>query len=215
MRYVKETFDVYNIEQAKHVVLTSDPKNPNKFQEETDYFINIFRNSGYISSNSKVLDFGCGMGRISKELINTFNCDVIGVDISDSMLRFADLYVSNPKKFKGVKSYTEPESINIAFCILVLQHAEDPQKEIDNLYDVIVPNGYLVLVNENKRLVPSDVDKNGYVIWYDDRFDVQGAIHKKFKQIESRRYLNTDIEILLFQKTNYVPTNFNYTTNAF
>lgn len=214
MRYVKEVFDVTTFEQAKHVVLTSDPNNPNKFQEETDYFINIFRNSGYISSESKVLDFGCGMGRISRELIATFKCDVIGVDISPSMRKFATLYVSNPRKFKAVESYTEPESINIAFCILVLQHAQDPQKEIDNLYNVIKPNGYLVLVNENKRLVPADVDKNNYIIWKDDKFDVQAAIREKFKQIESRNYLNTDIEILLFQKTDYVPKYFNYTTES-
>ena len=214
MRYVKEVFDVVTFDQAKHVVLTSDPNNPNKFQEETDYFIDIFRNSGYVSSNSKVLDFGCGMGRISKELIVTFNCDVIGVDISPSMRNFANLYVGNPRKFKAVESYSESESINIAFCILVLQHVENPQKEIDNLYNVIKPNGYLVLVNENKRLVPADVDKNNYVIWNDDGFNIQAAIREKFKEIESRNYLNSDIDILLFQKTDYVPKYFNYTTNA-
>ena len=106
------------------------------------------------------------------------------------------------------------ESINIAFCILVLQHTQDPQKEIDNLYNVIVPEGYLVLVNEKKRLVPSDVDRNNYVIWNDDGFDVEAAIREKFKEIESRPYINSDIDILLFQKTNNVPRNFSYTTNA-
>ena len=69
MRYIKEVFDVASLEYAKHVVLTSDPANPQKFEKETNFLINAISDQSIITSESTVLDFGCGMGCVSKEII--------------------------------------------------------------------------------------------------------------------------------------------------
>lgn len=200
MPYIKEVFDVTTFEHAKHVVLTSDPDNPKKFENETNFLIDIIQEQNTINSDSIVLDFGCGMGRVSKGLIDKFKCKVIGLDISDSMLTFARLYTANVQKFQATKNYTEPESVDVCLSILALQHAQDPKQEIDNIVKVLKHNGTLILLNENKRFVPNDIDRNRYVIWEDDGFDVFGYIETLLKKINSVKYLNSNLDIIFYRK---------------
>lgn len=202
MAYIKEVFDVQTFDQAKHVVLTSDPENPNKFQKETDFTINTIAEQEFIRLNEEsiVLDFGCGMGRLSKEFINKFQCKVIGLDISSSMLTFAKLYTANVNKFQGTHEYTTPESIDVALSVLALQHAENPQKEIDNIYNVLRPNGIFILLNEKQRFVPGDVDSNRFIVWNDDGFDIFGYTASKMKKIKSVPYISGQHEIIFYRK---------------
>ena len=200
MSYIKEVFDVTTFEHAKHVVLTSDPDNPKKFDNETNFLINTIAEQNILNPGSTVLDFGCGMGRVSKKLIERFDCNVIGVDISVSMLTFANIYVSKPRKFKSMTSYTVPNTIDVAISTFVLQHVENPKTEIDIIYDTLKVGGYLILVNETKRYVPSDVDSNRYIVWNDDGFDVFGELSSRLNRINSVKYMSTDTDIIFYRK---------------
>lgn len=200
MRYVKEVFDPLTFDQAKHVVLTSDPANPNKFEQETNFLISVLADEKLVNDQSVVLDFGCGMGRISKGLVNKFDCNVVGVDISDRMKTFAMLYVANPKKFKTL-STIDPNTFDVCLSVLALQHAENPKQEIEKIANGVKDGGVFILLNENKRLVPSDVDKDGYVIWNDDFFDVFAETEKYFTKIKSIPYKpNTELSINIYRK---------------
>lgn len=201
MPYIKEVFDVTTFEQAKHVVLTSDPNDPKKFENETNFLIDtIAEHLNELNSDSVVLDFGCGMGRISRELINRFNCKVIGLDISASMLTFAKLYTANIKKFEGTHSYTTPESVDFAISILALQHSEDPKKEIDNIVSVLKPGGYFILLNEKQRFVPSDVDSQSYIVWKDDGFDIFNYASSLLQEKKRVQYMNSELDVIFYRK---------------
>src|SRR5512137_2475910 len=45
-----------------------------------------------ITAHSKVLDIGCGTGVLSRELMDQYNCRVIGLDIDLAALEFARDY---------------------------------------------------------------------------------------------------------------------------
>lgn len=202
MPYIKEVFDVTTFEQAKHVVLTSDPDNPKKFEYETNFLVNTIAEQmkTTMDESSIVLDFGCGMGRVAKELISKFNCKVIGLDISASMLTFAKLYTANIKKFEGTHSYTIPDSVDVALSILALQHSENPEKEIDNIINVLKVGGTFILLNEPTRYVPSDVDSNRYVVWKDDGFDIFNYIEARLTKINNVAYVSGKHDIIFYRK---------------
>ena len=200
MPYIKEVFDVTTFEQAKHVVLTTDPNDPKKFEKETNFLVEAIAEQNILNLDSVVLDFGCGMGRVSKALIEKFNCKVIGLDISPSMLTFARLYTANVKKFEGTHKYDTPESVDVAMSILALQHSEDPAKEIDNIIDTLKPGGTFVLLNESTRYVPSDVDSNRYVVWKDDGFDIFGYVEARLKKVHSVQYVSGKHDVIFYRK---------------
>jgi 2-polyprenyl-3-methyl-5-hydroxy-6-metoxy-1,4-benzoquinol methylase len=203
MPYIKEVFDVTTLDHAKHVVLTSDPNDPNKFERETNFLVEVIAKNIQLTETTKVLDFGCGMGRVSKPLVDNFNCNVVGVDISPSMLNFARLYVRKPDKFTATHTYDVTESIDVAISILVLQHTENPRKEIENIINVLKPGGYLVILNERIRYVPSDVTPhNGqdYIVWNDDKFDIFGEISTRLKLVNTVKYINPELDINIFRK---------------
>jgi SAM-dependent methyltransferase len=199
MAYVKEVFDVKELEHAKHVVLTSDPKDPGKFERETSAVIKSLKKRKIVNKDSWVMDFGCGMGRVSKAVLEEFDCTVIGVDISPSMLNFAQEYTGS-YKFKGAIKWSIPNTIDVCLAILCIQHTEYPKKEIASIYEALKPKGQLVLINENNRLVPSGVDDKGFVVWNDDGFDVFAEIEKKFKKVHSEQYMDTDKQIIYYEK---------------
>ena len=146
------------------------------------------------------MDFGCGMGRISRGFVEYFGCDVIGLDANENMLKFANIFVGNPKKFSTVTEYKEKETIDVVVACFVLQHVQDPDKEIQTIYDSLKPGGHLILLNENIRYVPDDIDKGNFIIWKDDEYNIFSELDKKFNLIDSTRYMNTDKFIKIYKK---------------
>ena len=203
MTYIKEAFAVVTLEQAMNTVLSTDPSNPDKFNNETTFLIDIIAKQNIINSKSMVLDFGCGMGRVSKKIIDMFDCRVIGVDISNSMMQLAHTYIMKPYNFKTINSYNRPNSIDVCISTFVLQHVEDPKKEIDLICSNLKQDGYLVIVNENNRLVPCEINANHHVIWKDDGFNVFAEIETKLNKVYSIQYMNSHVDVVFYKKTNF------------
>lgn len=200
MRYIKEAFDVTTITQAMNVVLSFEADKPEKFHRETKFLVDTIQNENIITNESTVLDFGCGMGRVSKELVTTFDCSVLGFDISESMKTFATLYVSNPRKFKTISEMPAHNSVDVCLAVFVLQHVENPKQEIEKIVNTLKPNGYLVLVNEDNRFIPSDVDTKGFVIWNNDNFNVFTEIEKHLTKVKETPYINPEKDIVIYRK---------------
>jgi SAM-dependent methyltransferase len=108
-----------------------------------------------LGSGSVVLDYGCGIGRVAKELIARHGCHVIGVDISPGMRALSVEYVDSDGFFA-----CSPASlmllisgglrVDIAVSIWVLQHCLRPAEDIELLRRAI--NAALCLLSLTGRL---------------------------------------------------------------
>jgi 2-polyprenyl-3-methyl-5-hydroxy-6-metoxy-1,4-benzoquinol methylase len=198
MNYIRQVFDATDLETGKQICLSKDIRYPNKFEEETQFLIDFIKQNNLINSKTKVADFGCGIGRVAKELIENFNCSVVGFDTSMHMLRLAEQYVENDKfkiqKYKREYKWNK-ERFDIFIASFVLQHSEHPKEDIDFIYENLEEQGTLVIVNEPERLLPVDI-KNGYAVWFDDKINIPELISKKFKHIGYYDYYKRDIKCL-------------------
>lgn len=101
--YYKDMFKVQNMEQAQNIILTEEQQGGDyrqRWERETEYMKTLFVGGLGDLNGKTVLDFGCGIGRLSKALLEQYDCRVLGVDISPDMRRMAADYV-NSDRFSG------------------------------------------------------------------------------------------------------------------
>lgn len=201
MKYNPNLFTPIDLEHAKDIVITPDSNDPHKFENFTNEAIRLIANANIVNETSYVVDFGCGMGRMSKAIIDKFNCEVIGVDINLPMLKLATMYVNNPNKFVTCNKVDKDNSIDVCLAMFVIQHVLDPKQEIKNIADILKPYGYFVLLNEpTLRLVPGGQAEDKSIVWYTDGFDIYSEVEKYFNKVQSVPFLNTDYNFIIYQK---------------
>jgi len=124
-----------------------------------------------------VVDYGCGIGRLAKAIENP----VLGVDISMTMRRQAETYVSRPD-FGIVSPAMFERLINAgieacgALAVWSLQHADDPAHIIETLFDVLASGATLYVVNRYERVVPTATG------WRDDGVNVRELLAERFEE---------------------------------
>ncbi len=106
---------------------------------------------GLAQGHGRALDFGCGVGRISAPLSQTFG-EVIGLDVSPSMVaeaRKVHASVTNCR-FEVHQGNTlghyQDQSFDLVFCVLVLQHLSSQAAILEYLQEfvrVLRPGGAL------------------------------------------------------------------------
>jgi len=209
MNYLKEAFYPRDIGHAKEICLSPEYGISNKFEKETEATINTLVSNLYVHNDSNVLDFGCGVGRLSKGLIERLGCSVVGVDFSEPMLQAASEYVYS-KKFtplpSPVSDQNKLELINkfdTALAVYVLQHSPTPHEDVQFIYDSLTNDGKFIFVNEKKRFIPVGIDRinSGLIYWDDDGIDVEKIVFDKFNLIAEHLYPRRfDVKIMVFEK---------------
>ena len=159
----------YIIQSAK-----SDWEEKEFFQDGEKWISEIIVSPHYSQTNvSKVLDFGCGVGRLTFALGHI--CDkVTGTDISQVMIDKANAF---KEKFKTnnvdfVKSSGEDLSgfkdgeFTFVFSSIVLQHIEQPLrwKMREELLRVLKPGEWLYFQDES-----FEVERPHYMRWLSER----------------------------------------------
>ncbi|MFH8086635.1 MAG: class I SAM-dependent methyltransferase [Candidatus Aenigmatarchaeota archaeon] len=101
-------------------------------------------------SGKKVLDVGCGTGRIALKLLKK-GAKVYGIDISEKMLEKAKNKTKkfkNKVEFKVASVYKIPYSKNsfdLVVCNLVTSHLKNLNKAVAKIARVLKPKGFLII----------------------------------------------------------------------
>ena len=105
--YTPGIFDRNSLAAAKQVILTVPPDIADEFwQRATIATGKLILEAVRPTRDDVLLDFGCGIGRLAKELIGHTGCRIVGVDMSAAMRRYAIEYVASDR-FSVMSSSSE------------------------------------------------------------------------------------------------------------
>ncbi len=179
-------FDVATLDEAIGIILTpeSGDSPEDRWRKETPPMADLLESLFDLSPDSVVLDYGCGIGRLSRELIERTECSVIGVDISRSMRALSHIYTKSENFFscsrEGLRVLLSGGfRVDHACSIWVLQHCENPGEDIELIFDILAPGGTLSVVNLDHRCLPTSGG------WEDDGIDVEAMLKERFELVEN------------------------------
>ena len=179
-------FDVATIEDARKIILTEEPglTTDDRWAKETPYLVELLSTIVEISPHSTVLDYGCGIGRLTQALSERFGCRGVGVDISAAMRAYAMHLQPTPRFFACSPEMLDAiaPAFDLALAIWVLQHCYDPRIEIAAIKNLLKPGGVFFVVNEIVRNVPTR--EHG---WVHDGLDVRVLLSENFRVVQEGR----------------------------
>lgn len=181
LRYAPEVFAVQNLDEAKTIILTPEGglSTEQRWETETPYLCDAIGKALHLDQNALVLDYGCGIGRMSRALIERYGCSMIGVDISNSMRQLAPGYaphesfsIVSPAVLK--KLVAGGLRIDSAIAIWVLQHCPAVGEDIALIQSALKQDGLLFVVNNNRSAVPTHQG------WVNDGVDIRALLEREF-----------------------------------
>ncbi len=100
----------------------------------------------------RILEVGCGLGNLTKHLLDYEV--VVGIDISKSSIDHVNLTYAHQGNVHAVQcDVTSPDLLNLksylfdtVISLNVLEHIEDDILTLKNIYEILIPNGQLVLI---------------------------------------------------------------------
>ena len=122
---------------------------------KNDYEIGVIKNSTHPNKHSIMLDVGCGTGHHVDEL-NKYSFDVVGIDISPSMIQKAR---ENYPEYKFIvgdvldnSKFMLNQFTHILCLYFTIYYFEDKMRFFNNCMDWLMPGGTLLvhLVNREK-----------------------------------------------------------------
>ncbi|MBN2102590.1 class I SAM-dependent methyltransferase [bacterium] len=122
--------------------------------------------------NKKVLEIGCGTGRISSEIVSR-QAILTVVDIGENLVQ----YVSNKYHCEGIaadacKLPIEDNSFDIVISSECIEHTTNPVKAIHEMCRACKPGGIVCITSPNKLWYP--------ILWLSIKLNI-----RKFKGIEN------------------------------
>ena len=203
LTYRPEIFDVKDVASAMNIILTPEvgTTTEERWQYETPFLVDEMGRETGLDDRAFVLDYGCGIGRIAKGLIERYGCRVIGVDISAGMRELAPRYVASdrfavcsPEMFDGMVA--RGLRATHACACWVIQHCVAPQVDLKRIDSALSAGGQLYIVSSTYRCVPSDAG------WVDDGVSMEDLFTARFDQ-RMKRVLPDVISTPQLAETSY------------
>jgi tRNA (uracil-5-)-methyltransferase TRM9 len=172
-----------------------------KFSSTRSYLpADILALKKYANSGDKILDLGCGNGRLSELFKKEDNCNYFGTDFSKELIAIAR------KKYKNEKFYLAnalklpflSDQFDMVYCLSVFHHIPSSEYRIIFLKEimrVLKPNGKVVLTVWNlkgKKNVNVKIVKNSLLGFFGlsklDKGDIFLSFKTEGKTVE--RYIH-------------------------
>jgi SAM-dependent methyltransferase len=175
--------DIETVDEAVNIILcpTEGMTAKQRWTDEAPALMRILEE--HIAPKSAVLDYGCGIGRMAKPLIEKLGCQVVGIDISPNMRALAASLVDSPAFFAidpMMFDTIKPSWFDAAISVWTLQHCIDVDMAIRRIGDALKTGGTLTVLNNITRCIPVDGGE-----WADDGVDVNELILSSgFSEIE-------------------------------
>jgi SAM-dependent methyltransferase len=182
--YSPTIFHAGDLETAKAVILNPMPDmtTDERWEVETQNLVAELGLVMNLNAQSRILDYGCGIGRVAKALIDRYGCSVVGVDISADMRRFAVEYVKS-ERFVAYAPAAVDRMIadgfraTGAYACWVLQHCQAPEQDIGRIESALTPGALFFVLNSDHRWVPTDRG------WVADDVSVEELLVARFETI--------------------------------
>jgi len=171
--------------------------------------------ANYIKNEDKILDYGCGNGRLL-EILKNKNINYTGVDISGKLIKLAkEKYENKNTKFIKINSFQSlafpDDYFNTVFSIAVFHHfpQEYAQKMAKELFRVTKPGGRVIITvwNLEQEKYKKFISKNGEgnIPFKDNSGEVFHRFHhlytkKDLKEIFSKTGFSTEKSNLVESK---------------
>lgn len=187
LTYNPKIFDVADEQSARRIILTTEGGvgTDERWAKETPYLADLICEQLALQPGQVVLDYGCGIGRMAKALIERVGCHVLGVDISTDMRGLAPGHVSSAlfsvvsrRMFEGLVA--KGLRVDAAISVWVLQHCLTPSEDIALIRSGLGASGKVLVINNNGRAVPT-VEQS----WADDRLDIRQCLAAQFVEQET------------------------------
>jgi SAM-dependent methyltransferase len=197
--YNPQVFLHDNAESARDIILTHEGgQTPQeRWEKETPVLLDWLLTRCALEASPQVLDFGCGIGRISHALLQRSQAQLWGVDISPSMRKQALDYVKEPE-LSDRFSTMSPQALDMAVAngmrfdlglsVWVLQHCPDLMAEVERLHNALKPGGAMFVVDMDHRAIPTH-DAG----WIDDQQRVETVLRERFHCVAYERLTHSDI----------------------
>lgn len=104
----------------------------------------------YVKKDSKVLDIGCGYNGALLSMLSSNISEGVGIDISVSKKKVAH----NIKLITQTKAGLPKNYFDLAACLAVVEHLENPKLLLTKAYESLKKNGKLILTTPSPIAKP-------------------------------------------------------------